>query len=393
MEAVGQLSAGLAHDFNNILTIIQGHVNLLSALPHFDPDARESMDHIAGASERAANLTAQLLAFSRKRMMQPLQLDLTEVVTNAGRMMRGLLGERIELQFAYPGHLPLVNADAGMLEQLIINLALNARNAMPSGGKLVVSLAALEIDSAYARRNPEARPGAFVRLTFEDTGCGMAPETLSRVFEPFFTTKDVGKGSGLGLALVYGIAKQHQGWIEVESCLGAGTTFRVYLPCAGEIDRQSAPPPADESVAGGAEAILVVEDEPSLRQLVKKILKLHGYNVLTAANGREALEIWNRSGRQIDLLLTDLVMPEEPTGMELAKRLKAERPELKIIYTSGYSIDLKAYSPILREGRNFLAKPFNPPTLTAAVRRCLDDVHDSAISHGDREPTPGPHCC
>lgn len=372
MEAVGQLSAGLAHDFNNILTIIQGHITLLSTLRHLDSDAKESMDHIAGASERAANLTAQLLAFSRKRMMQPRQVDLSEVVASAGRMMRGLLGERIELQFAYPGHLPRVTADIGMLEQLIINLALNARDAMPTGGKVVVSLATLEIDPLSARRNPEARPGPFVRMTFEDTGCGMSPETLSRVFEPFFTTKDVGKGSGLGLASVYGIVKQHQGWIEVESRLGSGSTFRIYLPCAADLERQTAPPSSAESVPGGAETILVVEDEPALRELVKKILKLYGYQVLEAANGREALEVWDQHGNQIDLLLTDLVMPEEPTGIELAQRLKAKCPGLKIIYTSGYSIDLKAHSPALHEGLNFLSKPFNPPTLAAAVRRCLD---------------------
>lgn len=274
-----------------------------------------------------------------------------------------------------------MNADIGLIEQIIINLPLNARDAMPSGGKLVVSMVALEIDPLSARRNPEARPGSFVRMTFEDTGCGMSPETLSRVFEPFFTTKDVGKGSGLGLASVYGIVKQHQGWIEVESRLGAGTTFRIYLPCAAAPEQASAQTQPNESVPGGCETILVVEDEPALRGLVKKILKLHGYEVLVAANGREALEVWDHKGNQIDLLLTDLVMPEEPTGMELAQRLKAKCPHLKIVYTSGYSIDLKAHSPVLRPGLNFLSKPFNPPTLAAAVRKCLDssEVADDGL--------------
>lgn len=372
MEAVGQLSAGVAHDFNNILTIIQGHTALLSTKSEFDAEARESMEQITVASERGSNLTGQLLAFSRKRMMQPRMLDLSEVVNNAGRMLRGLLGERIDLQFKYSGHLPSIYADIGMLDQVIVNLALNARDAMANGGKLTIGLASVEIKASYLQTNPEACAGQFVRMTVTDTGCGMDAPTLRRIFEPFFTTKDVGKGSGLGLATVYGIIKQHQGWVEVESRVGLGTTFNLYLPVGRSSSTESPSSTPAKKIQGGTETILLVEDERPLRALIKKVLETYGYKVLEAANGREALEKWAQHENHADLLLTDIVMPDVPSGIDLAKKLRIDRPRLRVIYTSGYSIDHQASSVILREGINFLSKPFNPPKLAQMVRNILD---------------------
>jgi PAS domain S-box-containing protein len=376
MEAVGQLSAGIAHDFNNILTIIQGHINLLLVESKLDPEAREAMEQIVLGAERAANLTAQLLAFSRKRMMQASPVDLSEIVANASTMLRGLLSESIELQFTRSGEVPPIHADVGMIEQVIVNLGLNARDAMPAGGKLIINLTAVDLDAMIVYQNPEARAGSFVCMAITDTGCGMDAETLGRIFEPFFTTKEVGKGTGLGLATVYGIVKQHQGWIEVESRIGMGTTLRVYLPASVQIPKPAVPSAAVLKAAGGTETILVVEDEPALRGLVGKILGRYGYRVVMAANGPEALQRWHEQADQIDLLLTDLVMPEQPSGMELAKRLKAECPRLKVIYSSGYSLDLQAQNPVLQEGFNFLSKPYNPSTLAATVRKRLDAKDD-----------------
>ncbi|MBI4661442.1 MAG: PAS domain S-box protein [Verrucomicrobia bacterium] len=372
LEAVGQLSAGVAHDFNNILTIIQGHVDLLLAKTALDAEARESLAEVAVAAERAANLTAQLLAFSRKRRMQPRWLDLADVVARASQMVCGLLGETIALQLICPRRLPPIHADATLLEHVIINLALNARDAMPKGGNFTIELAAAEIDEAYVHGNREARPGRFVRMTVTDTGCGMEQETLAKLFEPFFTTKDVGKGSGLGLASVYGIIKQHQGWIEVESRLGFGTSFRIYFPSPDDLPQSVPSAGSPEQVKGGTETVLIVEDEPSVRALLARVLGTYGYRVLEAGNGREALEVWRSQSDQIDLLLTDLIIPGELSGIELARMLKAESPRLKVLHTSGHRTDLKARNSALSEGAGLLSKPFNPPTLAAMVRKCLD---------------------
>ena len=371
MEAVGQLAAGVAHDFNNILTIIQGHAGLLLATDGIDDSSAESLNQVFLAAERAATLTRQLLTFSRKQIMQPRLLDVNEVVGSAAKMMRRLLGEHIGLHFNYASYLPPIHADTGMLEQIIINLAVNARDAMGHNGQLVISTSAVDIDEHYVRKNRESRPGHFVCLTVADNGCGMDAETLARIFEPFFTTKEVGKGTGLGLATVYGIVKQHQGWLEVASEIGRGTVFKVFLPSNTKpvAPIESAPAPR---ILGGTETILVVEDELALRELVCSLLQHYGYEVVAAAHGKEALEIWDDRSQEIDLVLTDMMMPEGVSGWELAEAIQQKDPGIKIIYTSGYSVDLFGQNRSLREGVNFLAKPYHPRTLAKAIRDCLD---------------------
>jgi PAS domain S-box-containing protein len=373
MEAIGQLAAGLAHDFNNILTIIKGHAGMLLTAPELPEDMRSSLTQITGAASQAATLTTQLLTFSRKQVMQLHYLDLNEVVRGATQMLRRLLGETITLQLECgPTALP-IHADAGMIEQIIVNLALNARDAMPQGGRLTVKTAIVEIDSAYAPHRPDARSGAFASLIVADTGTGMDKGTLDRIFEPFFTTKEVGKGTGLGLATTYAIVKHHQGWIEVASNLGAGSAFKTFLPlCPAPAPSQDVARPAKASL-GGNETILVVEDEASLRELVCTLLRHYGYRVLQASHGKEALEVWKVKCSEIDLLLTDMMMPEGISGWELAEKLKVERPGLKVIYTSGYSVDLLGRNGEFGQGIHFLAKPYPPHVLAKTVRDCLDE--------------------
>jgi two-component system, cell cycle sensor histidine kinase and response regulator CckA len=376
MEAVGQLAAGVAHDFNNILTIIQGHANLLLATSIRYPELVDPLGQISGAVDRAANLTRQLLTFSRKQVLQPKLLDISEVVGNATKMLNRLLGENIELQFSYSPSLPPVLADVGMMEQMIINLAVNARDAMPRGGQLTISTGLREIGPDdllnLPSARPEARPGQFICLAVSDVGCGMDDTTLGRLFEPFFTTKEIGKGTGLGLATVYGIVTQHQGWIEVSSAPGQGTTFSVFLPAVPRQEPEPSPPAKPLEVRGGTETILVVEDEPALRLLVRNVLKRYGYRVLDAAHGKEALTVWKEHSSEINLLLTDMMMPEGISGIELAEMLREENPGLKVIYSSGYSIELLEPNREMTEGVNFVAKPFHPTALAQTVRNCLD---------------------
>ena len=371
MESVGQLAAGVAHDFNNLLTIIQGYTSLVLERKNLEPDIADPLKQVAVASERAANLTRQLLMFSRKQVMQPQELDLNEVIDNVTQFLRRILGADIVLHFNYSPDLPAIYADSGMIEQIIMNLAVNTRDALPRGGQLSVGTCAVQINEAHVQANAEARIGNFVCLRFSDNGSGISPEVLPRIFEPFFTTKEVGKGTGLGLATVYGIVKQHQGWIEVFTKENEGTTFRVYLPV---VDRpaQSIGQSGTEKIAGGNERILVVEDEPELRALVSEILKDYGYKVFEAANGPEAIPIWQECAGEIDLLLTDMVMPGNITGRELAEKLKAQKPGLKVIYTSGYSVETIGKDFSFKRGLNFLQKPYHPLTLAKLVRDCLD---------------------
>ncbi|HKS36470.1 MAG TPA: PAS domain S-box protein, partial [Verrucomicrobiae bacterium] len=333
MESIGQLAAGVAHDFNNILAVVQGHTDMILGGMVEGNDAEESLKQVAAAASRAANLTRQLLAFSRKQQMQAQDMDLNEVIGGVIRMLGRLLGANIAIQFVPAPDLPAVNGDVGMIEQVLLNLAVNARDAMPGGGRLAIIAGATRIDEAQAQRNQEARAGQFVRLSVSDTGCGIPPEILQRIFEPFFTTKEAGKGTGLGLATVYGIVKQHQGWIEVESRLGRGTTFNVFLPAG---PRRSAPVAESVTAAarGRGETVLIAEDEPALRRLAARVLRNLGYEVLEAASGVEAIEVWEQQGRKVDLLLTDMVMPDGLTGRELAKKLEAHGSDLKVIYTS-----------------------------------------------------------
>lgn len=373
MDAIGQLAGGVAHDFNNILTVIQGHAALLRSSGDIKGPLSGSAEQICQAAERAAGLTRQLLTFSRRQMMQPKQLDLNQTVSNMTKMLGRILGEDISFQCNYSPDTPAIHADVGMIEQILLNLAVNSRDAMPIGGQLTISLSVLDLKGEAVWRHPEGREGEFVCLSMTDTGSGIDAAVLPHIFEPFFTTKAVGKGTGLGLATVYGIIKQHHGWIEVESEVGKGSTFRVFLP----IHKPATPvrtPDTDreEAMRGGTETILVVEDEPPVRDLVCRILKASGYKVLEAHSGVDALEVWREHKDQIELLLTDIVMPDGMTGRDLAEKLQAEKAGLKAIFTSGYSADIVGKDFIIQEGVNFLQKPYVPQKLTRAVRKCLD---------------------
>jgi len=381
MESVGQLAAGVAHDINNILTIIQGHTGLLLNVTPPDTDATKSLKQIAAASERAAGFIRHLLMFSRKQVFQTKILDLNATLHNLENMLPRMLGEQIVLETCYRPNLSHVSADAGMVEQIVMNLAVNARDAMPKGGRLFIETCDVEVPVALTRQNSEAHAGAFVCLTVRDTGCGIEQKFLPRIFEPFFTTKEVGKGTGLGLATVYGIVKQHQGWIEVESELGVGTAFKIFLPATGEKagDTPAIFAPQSETVIGGRETILVVEDEPGLLALVRSVLECYQYRVLTAASGGEALHLWGEHQGQIDLLLTDMIMPGGMTGGELAAELKKRKPGLNVIFTSGYSAELSG-KDVAQNSTNFLPKPYQPHQVARMIRKIFD------AAGGQRQP-------
>ena len=377
MEAIGQLAAGVAHDFNNVLTVVQGHACLLlgSKLPDA-PDYR-SLETISAAAERASKLVRQLLTFSRKQFLQIRTMDILETFESASEMFPRVLGEHIEVKVVTGSDLPHIDADAGMMEQILMNLAVNARDAMPQGGTLTIRAESALITPEAAYGHPESRPGNFLCLTVSDTGCGISPDTMLRIFEPFFTTKPVGQGTGLGLATVYGVAKRHKGWVEVQSELGKGTTFKVFIPASQKFVEKSQAPSASDgktTVEKGDETILVVEDEDALRELVVEVLKPQGYNVISANSGVKALEEWGQRKEKIHLLITDLVMPGGVMGRDLGQQLFAQDPELKVIYTSGYSPGLAGKDMALLEGKNFLAKPYPPIRLLKAVRDCLDCV-------------------
>jgi PAS domain S-box-containing protein len=371
MEAIGQLAGGVAHDFNNILTVIHGHASLLAA-SGLDETGARSAQQITQAAERAAGLTRQLLTFSRRQLIQPKRLDMNKIVGNMTDMLGRLLGENVTLQLNYSTAPATVEADAGMMEQVLLNLAVNARDAMPRGGRLSIRTSIVDVNEDHVRRHPETRAGRFVCVSKTDTGSGIPPENLSRIFEPFFTTKEVGKGTGLGLATVYGIVKQHQGWVEVESTVGKGTTFRIYIPYVGEERTETEKPTTQILIRGGTETILMVEDEKPVRELVARVLEKQGYKVLQAGTGAEAIKVWHLHKNEIHLMLTDLIMPGAMNGRELAESLWAERPDLKVIFTSGYSADIVGKDFKIESDLNFLQKPYHPQTLALAVRRCLD---------------------
>ncbi len=378
MESVGQLAAGVAHDFNNMLTIIQGHAGMLMAKPSLPPELFDSAQTVYFASERAASLTRQLLMFSRKNVMQSKPLDMREVVSNMSKMLKRILGETVSLDFQPPSELPVVMGDAGMMEQIIMNLSVNARDAMPRGGTLTVRLMVEQIGDDYIQTNPEARAGSFVALRVTDTGTGMDRTTMCRIFEPFFTTKEVGKGTGLGLATVYGIVKQHEGWVEVASELGKGTTFTIFLPASAETAK--AEKTGDDPLApvrGGHETILVVEDEIIIREMAQTLLEELGYKIFLAENGKEALGVWQQHQDEIDLLLTDMVMPEGVSGVDLAEQLMQQKPGLKIVFASGYTVDDVSEEFLERHNARFLQKPYNRTSLSRAVRSALDEAQKS----------------
>jgi PAS domain S-box-containing protein len=371
MEAIGQLAAGVAHDFNNILTVIQGHAGLMQQkLDSSSPQAKP-LEQITKAAARAATLIRQLLMFSRKQVMQFRHLDLNDTLRNAIKMLERLVGEHVQIDFRPQSPIPAIHADSSMVEQIAMNLAVNARDAMPNGGRLSIATSLETIRRAPIPMDPETRNGEYICLTFRDTGMGMDTQVLSRIFEPFFTTKAVGKGTGLGLSTVFGIVRQHQGWLEVESKPDQGTTFRIYFP-ASQQPAEKTELVVDTALRSGRETILVAEDEDTLREMVVQVLKIQGYTVLEAASGRHALEVWEHANRPVDLLLTDMVMPGGIMGSELAERLSGQSPRLKVIYTSGYSPGMAGKDASLLEGRNFLPKPYSVGKLAQFVRECLD---------------------
>ncbi len=373
MEAVGQLAAGVAHDFNNILTVISGNASLLQDQLRHNPSGTESLNDISIAAERAARLVRQLLAFSRKQMLKAEVLNLGQVVGHLEEMLKRLLGDHITLAAKVAPGLPPIQADLGMMEQVIMNLAVNARDAMPKGGQLTIGIEAATITDDDVQKNSEIRPGQYVCLAVSDTGCGIAPELLPRIFDPFFTTKEIGKGTGLGLATVYGIVKQHHGWVEVQSAAHTGTTFRIFLPASAENSRPEDPPATSAPNAKkGTECVLVVEDEDHVRTLTVAVLRKNGYRVLEAASGKDALDVFQRHGSEIDLLFTDVMMPGNLLGDELAVRLRATKPSLAVLLTSGYIPEVTKTE--FRGNGNFLIKPFTPAQILAAVRQSLDQT-------------------
>ena len=372
LESVGQLAGGVAHDFNNILAAMMLHLNCLQENPGLDRETQESLGELVVEARRAANLTRQLLMFSRRSVMEVKVLDLNELVPNLLKMLGRLIGEHITVRFDRHEVVPGVEADAGMLEQVLMNLAVNARDAMPQGGRLTIGVELIQIDARHAQGNVEARPGPFVCLAVADTGCGMDETTLQRIFDPFFTTKAPGQGTGLGLATVHGIVGQHQGWIEVESHPGQGTTFKVYLPAAAKTSATNPVPAGKMAALRGHETILLVEDEASLRRVVAQSLRQLGYQMLEAGNGREALALWKEHAPRVDLLFTDLVMPEGLTGLDLAERLTREKPDLKVIISSGYNAEIAGHGRPTAGDIVYLQKPYEAEILSKTIRGCLD---------------------
>jgi two-component system cell cycle sensor histidine kinase/response regulator CckA len=370
MEAIGRLAGGVAHDFNNILSIIMGHGELLLRTANLDEPARNGVDQIRRAAQRAASLTQQLLAFSRKQVLQPRVLDLNGAVADVRNMLVRVIGEDIELCANLHSAPVFIKADPGQVEQVLMNLAINARDAMPQGGKLVMETSH-EAITAERARDLELRPGHYGLLKVSDTGHGMDPATLRHIFEPFFTTKPVGKGTGLGLAMVYGIMKQSGGGIQVESASGMGTTFRIYLPAEDGATPERRIRPANLAVDGGSETILLTEDEPDLRQLARIFLEDYGYKVLEASSAHEAIRTADEFREPIHLLLTDVIMPGM-SGRQLAERVLSKRPQIKVMYMTGYTDDMVVQHKVLEPGVQLLQKPFSKMDLAAKVRATLD---------------------
>jgi CheY-like chemotaxis protein len=375
MEAVGQLAAGVAHDFNNLLTAILGNAGLLAMRLEEGSALLEEVDEIRKAAESAASLTSQLLAFSRKQALEPTRVNLNETVESMQKMLQRLAGENVELITVLGNVIGSVRADAGQIEQVILNLAVNARDAMPRGGTLTIETHDIRLGGEHIPEHVQIQPGLYVLLAVTDTGTGMDAETKSRVFEPFFTTKAKGKGTGLGLATVYGIVKQSGGYIWVYSEVGRGTTFKVYLPCldgSTESAESAAPRRPAPANLRGTETVLLVEDDPSLRALTRAILQSYGYTVLEAAGAAEALELARRHEGPIHVLLTDVVLPEM-YGADLAARIATLRSETKVLCTSGYTDDTIVRQGLQFEGGRFLQKPFSPAALAAKLREMLDN--------------------
>ncbi|GIW50783.1 MAG: hypothetical protein KatS3mg081_0138 [Gemmatimonadales bacterium] len=371
MEAVGRLAGGIAHDFNNLLTVILGDADLLLSDIASDDPVREAVEEIRHAAERGAALTRQLLTFSRRQIVQPQVVSINDIISNMNRMLRRVIGEDIEIRLRLATDLWNVNIDPGQLEQVILNLSVNARDAMPRGGLLVLETANVQLDPEYAALHPEARPGDYVMLTVSDTGVGMTPEVKQHIFEPFFTTKEQGKGTGLGLATCYGIVRQFGGHISVYSEPGVGTTMKVYLPRAGGARTEVSS--GTSELVRGTETILVVDDDVRVRRVAVRVLQSLGYRVLEAGNGPEVLALLGREGTalRVDLLLTDVVLPGM-SGPELAERVRSLRQGLRVLFMSGYTEDLILQRRLLAREAAMVHKPFSPSELARKVRGVLD---------------------
>ncbi|PTX94574.1 response regulator [Opitutus sp. ER46] len=376
MEAVGQLAAGVAHDFNNLLTVIQSYTALVLDDAHLSSTNRDGLAQVNAAASRAAALTRQLLIFSRRQITNLEAVDLAHALASTREMLRRLLPEHTELVWDSRPGLPRVMADIANLEQVVMNLAVNARDAMPRGGKLTIRLAAADLGADASRRHPDARPGRFVQLTVSDTGLGMSADVMSHLFEPFFTTKEAGKGTGLGLPTVYAIVRQHSGWTEVTSMPARGTRFDVYLPAlpaapSAPPSEEPAKPTGESLVRGKGERILLVEDEPSVRLTVRIIAQRAGYDVTEAVDGPDALRRWQERSAPFDLLFTDMVMPNGMNGVELAAKLREEAPDLPVVISTGYSQELLRQNGTPVAGARLLLKPFTTAALLDTLREIL----------------------
>jgi signal transduction histidine kinase/CheY-like chemotaxis protein len=371
IEAIGMLAGGVAHDFNNLLTIINGYSELLQRTLPPDVPGQDMVREILRSGERAASLTRQLLAFSRRQKLQPVPLDLNLLVTELERLLRRLIGEDIELVTVLDPELGRILADPGQIEQVIMNLVVNARDAMPTGGTLTLETKAVELDAAGAPSRTEIKPGRYATLAVSDTGCGMDAETQARIFEPFFTTKNTGKGTGLGLSMVYGIVKHCGGLIQVCSEVGLGTTFKVFFPLHGQGRRVAAGEGPHYHVPRGTETILVAEDDEAILGLTRCVLEASGYQVLLARDGEEALRVAGAHRGPVHLLVTDVIMPRLG-GRQLAERLQLLHPAMKVLYLSGYPDEAILRHGVLQSGMAFLEKPFAPAVLAIKVRQVLD---------------------
>lgn len=387
MEAVGQLAGGVAHDFNNILLAMLLQIEILQEVPGADAETRAGLRELKLGTHKAANLTRQLLLFSRKQEAERKPVSLGRIVAGLSKMLRRIMGEHIRLDLQRAEHLPPIHADPGMIEQVVMNLCVNARDAMREGGVLTLRTLVLDIGIDDTVRHPEAREGRFVCLSVGDTGIGMDETTMARIFEPFYTTKGVGKGTGLGLSTVHGIVRQHEGWVEVSSMLGHGTTFNVMLP-ATEDDVAEDDGPAGDAAPGGSETILLVEDEESVRRMTSHSLERMGYSVVEAAHGREAIDVWQEQAGRFDLLLTDMVMPEGITGIQLASRFREEKPGLPVILCSGHNSEFAFRSAGPPAWVCFLRKPYPMAALARAVRCELDRSPKGPASAADAGSVP-----
>ena len=371
MEAVGQLAGGIAHDFNNLLTVISGYTEILLRRPGFEAEGSKELAEISKAAEQAARLTRQLLTYSRKQVVEPRALDLNDIVIETQTMLERLIGENIEVSTTLAEDLASISADDGQIKQIIMNLVVNARDAMPEGGTVLLATSNVTLADVSTSSRPDMTPGDYVLLTVTDTGHGMDAATAERIFEPFYTTKERDAGTGLGLSTVYGIVKQSGGHIEVESDPGMGTTFRLYLPQVAEEAEALGPKPPDERSLTGSETVLLVEDQEALREVGRQMLETYGYTVLLAGDGAAALELAQNQPDPIQLLMTDILMPKMG-GIELAERLSTLRPELKVLYTSGYNDSGGSHQRIA--GSRYLQKPYAMEGLLRTLRELLDSI-------------------